>query len=91
MFCCCVIVCISRLPLPLLDRVPVVVVAAAVVFQLPLTLLDCVGVFALGGKDVMVTKMYGVDAAKGLLSETKKQTNTRQTVIATEAIEANIR
>ena len=76
-FCCCVVVCILRLSLPLSDRVPVVVLAAAaVVFQLPLLLSDRVGVLvALGGKDVMVTNMDVVDASKGLLSETNKQTN----------------
>ena len=53
---CRVVVCMSRLPLPLpSDCVPVVVVAA-VVFRLPLPLSNCVPV-AIGGKDVMVTKM----------------------------------
>ena len=76
---CHVVVCVSRLPLSLplpSDRVPVVV-AAAVVFRLPLP--DRVSVLvALGGKDIMVTKMYVVDAVRGLLrSKTNKQTNKR--------------
>ena len=47
---CCVVVYMSRLPLlPLSDRVPFVVVSAALV--------------ALGGKDVMVTKVLIEDAS----------------------------
>ena len=66
-FRCCV-VCISQLPLPLplLDRVPVV--AVAMVFQLRLE----------GGrhgdKDVNGGRVDIIDAAKGLLSKPNKQT-----------------
>ena len=73
-FRCCV-VCISRLPLPLWDRVPVVVVVVvvvvAMVFQLSLEGRRH------GDKDVDGGRVDVVDAAKGLLSETNKQTRIR--------------
>ena len=55
-FRCCVVVCVSRLPLalPLLDRVVVAAAAAAV----PVVL---------GGKDVMVSKMLIDDVLTLLL------------------------
>ena len=68
LLCCCVVVCISRLalPLPLSDCVPVVVGAAAVVFRLHLE----------GGrpgdKDVDREHVDVVDIDKGLLSITNK-------------------
>ena len=62
---CHVVVWVSRLPLPLPlpDRVVVVVTA---VFQLSLPLADRVQV-ALGGKDVMVTNMLIMDVSRLLI------------------------
>ena len=76
LLCCC-------LQLPLSDCVPVVLVAAAVVFRLPLIAIvgSCSGCTwregCHGDKDVDIGRVDVVDAAKGLLRKTNKETRVR--------------